>query len=233
MTGDIAGAADIEVWRPGLVAYDVALAWQQTRADAVRAGAALEALALLQHPPVFTLGMRGGDDHVLAWPALLAERGATLVRTDRGGDVTFHGPGQLVAYPILDLRARGLRPATYVRLLEAVLIETLAQFDLEAGRVAGRPGVWVGGAKVAAVGVRIRGGVSMHGVALNVATDLEWFELIVPCGIADAGVTSMARLLGTSPPHEAVEAAFADAFARTFEVSFATTPGEPALAEVR
>jgi lipoyl(octanoyl) transferase len=231
-----AAIPNIEVWRPGLVAYDVALAWQHARADALRAGAASEALALLQHPAVYTLGMRGGDEHVLASSDALAARGAAVVRTDRGGDVTFHGPGQLVAYPVLDLRARGLRPATYVRMLEAVLIETLANFGLEGTRVAGRPGVWVGGAKVAALGVRIRGGVSMHGVALNVATDLGWFDLIVPCGIADAGVTSMARLLGAAPPHEAVEDAFATAFARVFEVRLEaplSIEAVPALVAVR
>ncbi len=209
---------DLDLHRPGLEPYQRSLAWQQERAEAVRAGVAPEALALLQHPAVYTLGMRGERGNVLATPEVLAARGADLVPTDRGGDVTFHGPGQLVAYPILDLHARGLGPATYVRMLEAVLIETLAAFSIDAARVAGRPGVWVAGAKVAALGVRVRGGVSTHGVALNVSTDLDWFDLIVPCGIADASVTSMQRLLGAAPPHEDVEAAFIEAFARAFEV---------------
>lgn len=208
--------APIELQRPGLVAYDEALAWQQARAEAVRTGAALEALAVLQHPPVYTLGMRGERRHVLATPEALAARGAGLVPTDRGGDVTFHGPGQLVAYPILDLRRRELGPATYVRMLETVLIDTLARFGIEAGRVPGRPGVWAEESKVAALGVRVRGGVCTHGVALNVSTDLGWFDAIVPCGIADAGVTSMERLLGVAPPHQAVEDAFIEAFARVF-----------------
>lgn len=212
----------IDVHRPGVVSYEEALAWQQARAEAVRNGEASEALAVLQHPPVYTLGMRGERRHVLATPEALAARGARLVPTDRGGDVTFHGPGQLVAYPILDLRRRELGPATYVRMLEAVLIDTLARFGIEAGRVAGRPGVWVRGSKVAALGVRVRGGVSTHGVALNVTTDLGWFDAIVPCGIADAGVTSMARLLGAAPRHEAVEDAFIEAFARAFEVRVAS-----------
>ncbi len=107
------------------------------------------------------------------------------------------------------------------------MIETLARFDIEAVRVAGRPGVWVDGSKVAALGVRVRGGVSTHGIALNVSTDLEWFDLIVPCGIADAGVTSMERLLSSAPPHHEVEDAFIDVFAQTFEVSL--VPSEPAL----
>jgi lipoyl(octanoyl) transferase len=141
-----------------------------------------------------------------------------VVETDRGGDVTFHGPGQLVAYPILDLHARGLGPADYVRTLEACVIETLTRFGIAAERVAGRPGVWVDGgtAKLAAIGVRIRDGVSMHGVALNVSTDLEWFDAIVPCGIADATVTSMARVIGTAPAHEAVEDVFIEVFTRHF-----------------
>lgn len=210
--------ACIELHRPGLVAYDEALAWQQARAEAVRTSAAPETLAVLQHAPVYTLGMRGERRHVLATPEALTARGASLVPTDRGGDVTFHGPGQLVAYPILDLRRRELGPATYVRMLESVLIEVLARFGLEAGRVAGRPGVWVEDAKVAALGVRVRSGVSTHGVALNVSTDLRWFDAIVPCGIADAGVTSMERLLRVAPPHEAVEDAFIEAFACVFEV---------------
>ncbi|MEZ4554238.1 MAG: lipoyl(octanoyl) transferase LipB [Dehalococcoidia bacterium] len=211
----------IEPDRLGLVRYDEAFAWQQARADAVRAGTAREALAVLQHPPVYTLGMRGERRHVLVTPEALAERGADFVMTDRGGDVTFHGPGQLVAYPILDLRRRDLGPATYVRMLEVVLIETLAHFSIAACRVSGRPGVWVEGAKVAALGVRVRGGVSTHGVALNVSTDLAWFDVIVPCGIADAGVTSMERLLGVAPPHQTVEDAFIEAFARVFEVRVA------------
>jgi len=204
--------------RPGLVEYRDALAWQHARAEAVRAGEAPETLVLLQHPAVYTLGMRGNRQHLLVSQQLLERRGAAVVATDRGGDVTFHGPGQLVAYPILDLRRRGLGPGAYVRMLEAVLIELLASFDIEVQRVAGRPGVWASGAKVAALGVRVRGGVSTHGIALNVSTDLDWFDLIVPCGIADAGVTSMARLLGDPPGHAAVEDAFAEAFARLFKV---------------
>jgi lipoyl(octanoyl) transferase len=170
--------------------------------------------------------MRARRDHLLASEAALAMRGAEVVDTDRGGDVTFHGPGQLVAYPILDLRARGLGPADYVRMLEACVIETLARFGIDADRVAGRPGVWVdsGRAKIAAVGVRIRDGVSMHGLAVNVTTDLEWFEAIVPCGIADATVTSMARMLGAAPAHETVEDAFIDAITRVLKVYVASDP---------
>lgn len=221
----------VEVWRPGVIAYGDGLAWQGARAAVLRAGAATEALALLEHPPVYTLGMRARAEHVLVSRAWLAARGASVVETDRGGDVTFHGPGQLVAYPILDLRARGLGPATYVRMLEACLISTLAHFEVRAERVAGRPGVWVetGGAreKIAAVGVRVRDGVSTHGVALNVSTDIAWFEAIVPCGLPDATVTSMQRVLGAAPSMDAVMDAFASAFASAFVRSIeATAPLE-------
>jgi lipoyl(octanoyl) transferase len=222
----------LDLWRPGIVAYDVGLAWQQARATALRAGAAREALGLLEHVPVYTFGMRARREHVLVPLEVLAARGAGVVETDRGGDVTFHGPGQLVAYPILDLRERGLGPALYVRMLEACLIATLARFDVHAERVAGRPGVWVDAdgalAKIAAVGVRVREGVSTHGVALNVSTDLEWFEAIVPCGIADAGVTSMQRVLGVAPSMDAVMDEFARVFASVFYVPCAEAEGESA-----
>lgn len=216
------GRMTIELVRAGRLRYPDAWTWQRNRADAVRSGGAAEALMLVQHPPVYTLGMRGRTASMLVSDALLAARGAEVVQSDRGGDVTFHGPGQMVAYPILDVRRRGLGPSAYVRLLEASVIETLASFGVEAGRVAGRPGVWTGKdgthTKVAAIGVRIRDGVSTHGVALNVSTDLTWFEAIVPCGIADAGVTSLQGLLGAAPPHVDVEAAFLDAFGRAFHV---------------
>ena len=208
--------------RLGLVSYEVGLAWQRAAAAALRAGdspGAREALAVLEHAPVYTLGARGDARHVLATPEALAARGARVVTTDRGGDVTFHGPGQIVVYPVLDVRARGLGPGAYVRALEGAVIAALGRWGVAGERVPGRPGVWVAGAKVAAVGVRIRDGVSTHGLALNVSTELRWFEAIVPCGIADAGVTSLAALLGAGAPtvREAGEAV-ADALAAAFEL---------------
>jgi lipoate-protein ligase B len=121
------------------------------------------------------------------------------VDTDRGGDITWHGPGQLVGYPILHLRRRGLRAADYVRTLEAALIDVLAEFEVAGEVVPGRPGVWVGDGKVAAIGVAIRGGVSTHGFALNVSPDLSWFDAITPCGLADATVTSLTALMPRPP----------------------------------
>lgn len=221
---------DIEVTRAGLVPYAEAWAWHRARAEAVRDAGASEALYVLQHPPVYTLGMRGRTASVIASDAAIAAAGAEVVQSDRGGDVTFHGPGQLVAYPMIDLHRRGLGPASYVRLLEACVIETLGAFGVAAERVPGRPGVWVreplgGGAlaKIAAVGVRVRRGVSTHGISLNVSTDLGWYDAIVPCGIADAGVTSLVRVLEAAPPHEAVEAAFIAVFARMFHVEHHAT----------
>ena len=218
----IEAAADVALWRAGVVAYGDALRWQRAAAGALAAGRGPEALAMLEHPPVFTLGARGRRDSLLAAPEALARGGAELVATDRGGDVTFHGPGQLVAYPILDLRRRGLGAAAYVRRLEAVAIATLGAFGIEAARAEGRPGAWVGDAKIAAVGVRVSRGVSRHGLALNVSTDLAWFGRIVPCGIAGAGVASMAGLLPDgAPPMRAVEDAMASAFERVFGMRLA------------
>lgn len=205
--------------RLGVVDYEAGLAWQRARADVVRAGGA-ESVALLQHPPIYTLGARGDAAHVLATATWLAEHGAQVVRTDRGGDVTFHGPGQLVVYPILNLRAHGIGPRDYACRLEECVIATAATFGVTTTRVSGRPGVWVRDAKLAAIGVRVRGGVTSHGLALNIATDLEWFDAIVPCGLADAGVTSLARELGARCPSEdEVVATFCEAFAQVFGVA--------------
>ncbi len=198
------------------VPYEAGLRWQHAAARALRAEDAGEALALIEHTPVYTAGPRTAATSVRVEATTLR---APLVATDRGGDVTWHGPGQLVGYPILDLRVRGLRPGDYVRALERVVVDALDAFDVAGGPVAGRPGVWVDGAKVAAIGVRVREGVSLHGFALNVAPDLRWFDDIVPCGIADVGVTSLARLLGAAPSMAAVVAAVRASFEATFEVS--------------
>ncbi|HEX5478911.1 MAG TPA: lipoyl(octanoyl) transferase LipB [Dehalococcoidia bacterium] len=210
----------ITLLRPGLTRYQDAWQLQRRFADDVRAGAP-PTLILLEHPPTYTLGARGETRHLLATRELLAQRGAEVIASDRGGDVTFHGPGQLVAYPIFDLRALGLGPVSYVRALEASVMRALAAFGIDAERVAGRPGVWVGNAKIAAIGVRISRGVTMHGFALNVTTDLSWFDAIVPCGIADAGVTSMERLLGRAPSMRKVEDAVVDAVAAEFGLEHA------------
>lgn len=205
--------------------YAPVLDWQRATARAVRDGARPEALAIVEHRPVYTVGARGGRANLLADPVALEARGARVIDVDRGGDITFHGPGQLVAYPILDLRpaARAIRAGDYVRALERLVIEAVAALGVRGERVVGRPGVWARArpgaplAKLAAVGVRVDRGVTRHGLALNVTTDLGWFDAIVPCGIGDAGVTSLERLLSEPPPFESVVETFVAAFGRIFD----------------
>ncbi len=184
---------------PGRVPYAEALALQRAAHAARREGTGPDVLLLLEHAPVVTLGPRTGEGDLVVPEEALRDRGVEVVRTDRGGGITFHGPGQVVAYPILDLRAWGLGPRDYLRFLEGLVIGVLAEFGLEGRTVEGRTGVWAGDGKVCALGVRVAGGVSMHGLALNVATDLSAFEAIVPCGIRDASVASLHRLLPAPP----------------------------------
>jgi lipoate-protein ligase B len=181
------------------VPYGEALVLQREAHAARRAGTGPDTLFLLEHAPVITLGPRTGPGDLLLDAEALARRGVEVVRTDRGGGITFHGPGQMVAYPVLDLRSRGLRPRDLLRFLEGLVAGVLAGYGIEAVTIEGRTGVWAGGAKVCALGVRVAGGVSLHGLALNVSTDLGGFGAIVPCGIRDAGVTSLERLLGRAP----------------------------------
>jgi len=151
---------------------------------------------LLEHPPVLTLGRSAKAQHVLAAPELLEARGIQVHEVGRGGDVTYHGPGQLVAYPIIDLKPDRKDVRRYVASLEETMIRTCADFGLAAGRIEGLNGAWIGERKVGAVGVRISRWVTMHGLALNVSSDLRQFEMIVPCGIEDKGVTSVSAELG-------------------------------------
>jgi lipoyl(octanoyl) transferase len=175
---------------------------------------------LVEHGPVITVGRReAGFANLLASREALAARGVDLVHTDRGGDITYHGPGQLVAYPILDLNVLNLGLHDYMRLLENAVITTLARFGVAGTRDPAAPGVWVDGSKVCAMGVRVRKWVSMHGLALNVTTDLSHFDLIVPCGLAGRGVTSLRRLLGEAcPPMEEVKRALVEELARAAAV---------------
>lgn len=198
--------------------YEAAWQWQQETAAAIRAGAP-DTLALLQHTPVYTFGRRVRPEHLLVTREALQASGASVVETNRGGDVTFHGPGQVVGYPILNLRQLGLGPVDYVCRLEETLIRVLARFGIEGARVAGRPGVWTEAGKIAAIGVRVSGGVTMHGFALNVAPDLARFDAIVPCGLPDTSVTSMAKELGSAPDNADVERAIMEEFAEVFGYS--------------
>lgn len=188
----------LDVRRLGVVPYLQALDLQRSLVDDRRAGRIPDTLVLLQHPPVLTLGVRGdgGRSHILATYEALAARGITVHEAGRGGDITYHGPGQVVGYPIVDLSPDRRDVHRYVRDLEEVLIRTAADYGISAERVEGLTGVWAGREKLAAIGVRIARWITSHGFALNVSTDLEHFALIVPCGIADRGVTSLERLLG-------------------------------------
>ncbi len=183
-----------DVYRLGLVEYEEAWAEQRSLVEACRQDGRPR-LLLLEHPPTYTFGVRGRQEHLLVRGEALAALGAAVHRIDRGGDVTFHGPGQLVGYPVLDLRRWHQGPVWYVRALEETLIEALSAFGIEADRSPGRPGVWVGGAKIAAIGVRVSRGVTSHGFALNVDPDLSYFAHIIPCGLPDVTVTSMAEVL--------------------------------------
>jgi lipoyl(octanoyl) transferase len=218
----------IEVRRLGTISYADALELQKQLVDERKAGRIPDQLLLLQHPPVITLGVRSRGDrsHVLASPERLAQEGVELVETGRGGDVTFHGPGQLVGYPILDLRPDQQDVHRYVRDLEEVMIRMAAAFGVTARRQPGFTGAWVdvplagggsGAEKLAAIGVRIARWITSHGFAFNVTTDLSGFGLIVPCGIPDRGVTSLQRLLGRAVSMAQVEAVCIDALATVFD----------------
>ena len=213
------------VRRLGLIPYREAWELQRRLAEQRRAGEVPDTLLLLQHPHTYTIGRSGSRDHVFLSDVQLAARGITCLEVDRGGDVTYHGPGQLVGYPIVDL---GLKPdvGAYLRGLEACLIAVLADFGIAAGRLPGFTGVWIEGQrKIAAIGVKVASGITTHGFALNVSTDLSLFAHILPCGIRDKGVTSMARELVRAPAMTAVEDAVAARFPERFLV-----PGPPGVA---
>jgi lipoyl(octanoyl) transferase len=218
----------ISVLQLGTLDYATGIRLQQKLVQLRKDGHIGDVLLLLEHTPVITLGRNAKVANVIASAAQLIERGVELFECDRGGDVTFHGPGQLVGYPIFDLRGfnsadgkrKTLSAVEYVRRLEEVLIRTCVDFRVSAGRVAGLTGVWTtsdrGGAKIAALGVHISRGVTSHGFALNVSTDLDYFNLIIPCGITSKPVTSMVKELGQPLSMQEV----AHAVSRNFGVVF-------------
>ena len=175
-----------------------------------------DCLLLVEHPPVITLGRGAKRTHLLGDEELLRARGVEVWETERGGDVTFHGPGQLVGYPILDLTRHGKDLHRYMRKLEEVLIRTLEIYGIQAERRAGQTGVWVRGDKIASIGVHVSRWVSRHGFALNVSPDLSAFDLIVPCGLTGIRMTSMAALLNQEVLVQAVAKVVADQFALVF-----------------
>ena len=212
----------MDVRRLGLVDYQAALDLQKDLVERRKQGLISDRLLLLEHPHVITLGARNHSSraNLLETPESLARQGVALFETGRGGDVTYHGPGQLVGYPILELPADRRDVHRYVRDLEEVLIQAVSDVGVAAARIPGLTGIWVGDEKLAAIGVRISRWVTSHGFALNVSTDLSRFGLIVPCGITDKGVTSLERLLGRPVLMDEV----ADRVAARFEAAF----GRPA-----
>lgn len=211
----------IEIRRLGVLGYQEALDLQADLVEQRRRGEIGDVLLLLEHPPVITLGVktRNNRTNIIASDGQLAAAGVDVFQSGRGGDVTYHGPGQLVGYPIFDLNPHRRDVHRYVRDIEQALIDAVATFGITAGRVEGLTGIWVGDRKLAAIGVRISRWITSHGFALNVATNLSHFDLIVPCGIQDRGVTSMNQLLGSPIPMAEVESAVEAAFARTFKSS--------------
>jgi lipoyl(octanoyl) transferase len=209
---------EILIRRLGVVPYEDGLELQRALVERRKADEIPDQLLLLEHPPVITLGVRTRHDrsHVVASPETLEEQGVEVFESGRGGDVTYHGPGQLVGYPILDLRPDRCDVHRYVRDLEEVLIRAAAAFGITAGRSSGLTGAWVGDEKLAAIGVRIARWITSHGFALNVSTNLAHFGLIVPCGITDKGVTSLEQLLGRRVAMAAAEDAVVEAFCTVF-----------------
>lgn len=211
----------------GRVDYDHGLEIQRERVEALLTGAdEQQTVFALEHPPTITIGRHGSMEHVLASPEEMRAMGMRVYEVDRGGDVTYHGPGQFVMYPILHLEPWGNDVGRFVRNLEECAIRALASVGIQAGRLEGYPGAWVGDAKICAVGVRMRRRpsgelVTSHGLAINVTTNLNHFSAIIPCGIADKGVTSVEALLGRPVPMEEWEQRMRAAFAEVFEVDWA------------
>lgn len=205
-------------WAVNLGTFHYGRAWD-LQGGLVRARLAAEVpdlLLLVEHPHVYTLGRGGDDRHVLWDESVLARRGVEIYHVDRGGDVTYHGPGQAVGYPIVALRQHGLDAHGYLRDLEEVIMRALAEFGIASGRAPGMTGVWVDNAKIAAIGVKFTRAVTSHGFALNVNTDLSYFNGIIPCGLTNRNVTSMQQLLGRpvnmAEVHSALQRHFGDVF---------------------
>lgn len=208
----------LEVRRLGVVSYADGLELQRALVEDRRANRIPDTLLLLQHPHVVTVGVKkDGRSHIVATPEQLSARGVEVFETGRGGDVTYHGPGQIVGYPILDLNPDRRDVHKYVRDLEEVMIRVCADYGVTAGRIKGLSGAWIGDAKIGAIGVRISRWITSHGFAFNVTTDVDFFNLIVPCGIADRGVTSLGKETGRNLEITDVEDRFVKRFVEVFD----------------
>jgi len=208
-----------EAYELGIVDYGTTLQLQNNLMLARRAGDIPDIILLLQHPPVFTVGASGRDEDIVAPGSLLASEGITVFHVDRGGSVTYHGPGQLVGYLTIDLKAKGIGVHQYVCNLEEVVIRTLDAFSIKACRDPKYPGAWVGSEKICALGIRVSRWCTKHGFALNVNTDLRYFNYIVPCGIWDKRVTSMSKLLGYDVAIEDVTSRILEHCAQIFDLT--------------
>lgn len=209
---------ELEIRRLGVVPYAAANELQKALVEERRAGQIPDLLLLLEHPHVITLGVKAdaARSHLIATPDVLALQRVEVHESGRGGDITYHGPGQLVGYPILDLRPDRCDVHKYVRDLEEVMIRTACDFGLQGSRITGLSGAWIGADKVGAIGVRISRWITSHGFALNVTTDLDFFRLIVPCGIESGGVTSLSRATGRRVSMSDAEASIVRNFVAVF-----------------
>jgi lipoyl(octanoyl) transferase len=217
----------------GVVDYAAGLQLQREKVTARKAGAIPDTLLLLEHPHVYTLGRNARREHVLVSAEFLKSHGAEVFETDRGGDVTYHGPGQLVGYPIIDLTRHRRDIAWYMRSLEEVFIRVAADHRVEARRMPGATGVWVGREKLVAMGVHISRWITSHGFAFNLNTDLRYFDWIVPCGLRDRGVTSLAKLLGCPVEMSEVAAQVVEAFGKVFDVEMELASVDSLLSPIR
>ncbi len=180
----------------GLIPYEESFRLQSDMVRKRKSGEVGDSLLITEHRPVFTVGRRSGRDNLLVSEALLKKNGVSVINTDRGGDITFHGPGQLIIYPILDLKKRARDLHKYLRDLEEVAIGFLNEYSIQAGRVSGRTGVWIEGKKIAFIGIAASDWITYHGMSINVNIALDYFSMINPCGMADIEVTSIKRVLG-------------------------------------
>ena len=203
----------------GLIDYREGLLLQEKLLNSRKSGAIADVLLLLQHHSVFTIGRSGIVENIVVPKETLVKEGISVFHTNRGGDVTYHGPGQLVSYPILNLKEDGLTAHQYVWKLEEVVIRTLADFGIGGQRVPGQRGVWVGEEKVCALGLRVRGEVSMHGFALNVNTNLKYFTYIIPCGITGVSITSVSKLLGHEVEIDEIQKSLLRHFSQVFRLT--------------
>jgi lipoyl(octanoyl) transferase len=223
-----------QVRRLGLADYLEVMELQCRLVTERAAGCLADTLLLLEHPPTYTLGATGDEAHLLVSREFLARRGVVVHRVNRGGDITYHGPGQLVGYPILNIGSRRGGPLRYLRDLEETLMSALREFGVDAARLRHHTGVWVGGEKIAAIGVKVSAHhITSHGFALNVNPDLDWFRRIIPCGIRDKGVTSLERVLGQPVGMDAVAEQVVAAFGRVFDCTMVAMCGLDGVNRIR